>query len=83
MKPKEYLLDFTPSTYYILEDEGLLGHVSAIFWDYHIFECRKQGYAYIDGQLFPIGSKLAAKENGELYIAPPDTPKELIIGTVE
>ena len=36
-----------------------------------------------DGQVFPIGSKLTSKENGELTIAPEGTPDELIVGIVK
>jgi len=40
-------------------------------------------YGEFDGQWFPVGAKLAARENGELYIAPEGTPDELIVGTVK
>jgi len=50
---------------------------------YHETRLKDEGYAYFDGQLFPIGSKLTSKENGELMIAPEGTPDELIVGTVE
>ena len=33
-----------------------------------------------DGQVFPIGAKLTSKENGELIIAAPWVPLELIVG---
>ena len=50
---------------------------------YHQAKSKEEGYAYFDGQLFPIGSRLTSKENGELIIAPPGTPDELIVGIVK
>ena len=40
------------------------------------------GLGVFDGQLFPIGSKLTSKENGELIVASEDTPDEEIVGIV-
>lgn len=57
-----------------------LKEVSIAFYQYKL---KKSGYAYFDGQLFPIGTKLTSKENGELIPADKETPDELIVGTVK
>ena len=40
-------------------------------------------YGTYDGQRFPVGTRLTSKENGELIIASPDTPEDLIVCIVE
>ena len=40
-------------------------------------------YGTFEGQRYPVGTKLTSKENGELIIASPDTPDDLIVGIVE
>jgi len=41
------------------------------------------GMGVFDGIRFPLGVRLTSLENGELVIATPDTPEELIVGTVK
>jgi len=36
----------------------------------------------VEKQWFPVGVKLTSMENGQLIIAGPDTPEEMIVGRV-
>lgn len=43
---------------------------------------RTESMVEYDGKKWPKGSKLASDESGNLFIAPPGTPKEEIVATL-
>ena len=49
----------------------------------HKILLKASGLGVFDGQLFPIGSRLTSKENGELIIAPIGTSSKEIVGIVK
>ena len=62
--------------------EGEYGAITITVDYFHKILLMAAGLGMFDGQLFPIGSKLTSKEDGQLVIASPDTPDNEIVGIV-